>query len=198
MNTTRFDALIFDCDGTLADTMPVHYRAWTLAVERFGLEFPEERFYALGGVPVHKIAELLVEEAQVAVDVAAVVDFKESSYLSCLKSVGPVEPVVLIAREHRGCLPMAVASGSTRRMVELTLRQIGILDWFNCVVGAEDTERHKPEPDVFLEAASRLDVDPAACCVYEDTDAGVEAATRAGMHCIDVRSLHTSRRVNGS
>jgi len=198
MDTTQFAALIFDCDGTLADTMPAHFRAWTMAVRQFGLELPEERFYALGGIPVRKIVEILVAEAEVTVDVTSVVEFKEASYLSCLAAVGPVDPVVAIARAHRGRLPMAVASGSTRQMVELTLRQIGILDWFDCMVGAEDTERHKPDPDVFLEAARRLDVEPTACCVYEDTDTGVKAANRAGMHCVDVRSMVDARRANGS
>jgi HAD superfamily hydrolase (TIGR01509 family) len=93
---------------------------------------------------------------------------------------------------------MAVASGSTRAMVERTLRQLGVLDWFECLVAAEDTERHKPEPDVFLEAARRLRVDPQRCCVYEDTDTGVEAAHRAGMDCVDIRTLYTPQRQDDS
>jgi beta-phosphoglucomutase-like phosphatase (HAD superfamily) len=97
--------------------------------------------------------------------------------------------VVEVARANRGKLPMAVASGGCRRMVEMTLAQIGVLDWFLVVVTAEDTLRHKPEPDVFLEAARRLGVDPADCTVYEDTDLGLEAARRAGMHGVDVRLL---------
>jgi beta-phosphoglucomutase family hydrolase len=195
---TSYDALIFDCDGTLADTMPVHYRAWSLAAERFGLDFPEDRFYSLGGVPVHKIVEMLIAEGGLALDVQEVVEFKESSYLRCLDRVVAVEPVLAIAREHRGRLPMAVASGSTRAMVERTLRQLGVLDWFECLVAAEDTEQHKPEPDVFLEAARRLRVDPQRCCVYEDTDTGVEAAHRAGMDCVDIRTLYTPQRQDDS
>jgi HAD superfamily hydrolase (TIGR01509 family) len=84
---------------------------------------------------------------------------------------------------------MAVASGGQRRMVEKTLSQIGVLDWFPVVVTAEDTRRHKPEPDVFLEAARRLGVEPATCTVYEDTDLGLEAARRAGMRSVDVRRM---------
>jgi HAD superfamily hydrolase (TIGR01509 family) len=84
---------------------------------------------------------------------------------------------------------MAVASGGHRDMVELTLRQIGVFDWFPVIITAEDTSRHKPEPDVFLEAARRLGVAPATCTVYEDTDLGMEAAHRAGMHAVDVRKL---------
>ncbi len=191
---TTYDALIFDCDGTLADTMPLHYRAWSLAADKFGFHFSEDRFYSLGGVPVHTIVEMLVTEAGIATMVHEVVAYKEAAYLRCLDRVVPVEPVLAIAREHRGRLPMAVASGSTREMVERTLQQLGILDWFECLVAAEDTERHKPEPDVFLEAARRLQVVPTRCCVYEDTDTGLTAARQAGMACVDIRKMHTPER----
>lgn len=191
---TTYDALIFDCDGTLADTMPLHYRAWSLAADKFGFHFSEDRFYSLGGVPVHTIVEMLVTEAGIATMVHEVVAYKEAAYLRCLDRVVPVEPVLAIAREHRGRLPMAVASGSTREMVERTLQQLGILDWFECLVAAEDTERHKPEPDVFLEAARRLQVVPDRCCVYEDTDTGLTAARQAGMACVDIRKMHTPER----
>ena len=106
-----------------------------------------------------------------------------------LGEIRPIEKVVEVARRGRGTVPMAVASGGHRHMVELTLRQIGILDWFPVVVAAEDTTLHKPEPDVFLEAARRLGVAPAECTVYEDTDLGIEAARRAGMHSVDVRTM---------
>ncbi len=104
-------------------------------------------------------------------------------------AIRPIDKVVEIARRGRGVLPMAVASGGHRRMVEMTLQQIGILDWFPVVVTAEDTVRHKPEPDVFLEAARRLGAAPKDCTVYEDTDLGLEAARRAGMGFVDIRCL---------
>jgi HAD superfamily hydrolase (TIGR01549 family) len=114
---------------------------------------------------------------------------KEAAFMEKLDEIRPIEKVVEVARRGRGVTPMAVASGGHRHMVELTLRQIGILDWFPVVVAAEDTARHKPEPDVFLEAARRLGVGPAECTVYEDTDLGVEAARRAGMRWVDVRTM---------
>ena len=193
-----YDALIFDCDGTLADTMPIHFAAWSRAATHFGFHLTEQRFYSLGGVPVAKIVEMLLAEADQDADVQQVVDFKESAYLESLPNIQPVEPVLEIARKHRGEIPIGVASGSTREMVERTLRQLEIFDWFDCIVGAEDTERHKPEPDVFLEAARRLDVNPAGCCVYEDTDTGMEAARRAGMDCVDIRDFHTPRKTTDS
>jgi HAD superfamily hydrolase (TIGR01509 family) len=185
-------AFIFDLDGTLADTMPSHYVAWTRIAARHGLSFPEARFYALGGVPTAKIAAMLVAEAGLSLDPGAIALEKEQAYYDGLTgSVGveAIEPVLALARQHRSEGPLAVASGGVRRIVMRTLAALGIADWFAAVVAAEDTTRHKPEPDVFLEAARRLDADPASCTVYEDTDIGLEAARRAGMLGVDVRPL---------
>lgn len=186
--------LIFDCDGTLADTMPVHYRAWTAMLGRHGIAFPESRFYALGGVPTGQIIRLLADEQHVLVtDVDALVHAKESAFLKLLADIRPVEAVYRVAAAFRGRLPMAVASGGYREVVEPTLTTIGVKDWFDAIVCAEDTPRHKPEPDVFLEAARRLGVaDPARCVVFEDTDIGMEAARRAGMIGVDVRPWYTA------
>jgi beta-phosphoglucomutase family hydrolase len=181
--------LIFDCDGTLADTMPAHYRAWTSMLDRYGIPFPEERFYAMGGMPTARIIRVLAAEAGVAVeDVDRMVHEKESAFLANLHAVRPLELVVAVAAEHRGRLPLAVASGGYRETITRTLDQLGIRGWFAALVTAEDTPRHKPEPDVFLEAARRLGVPAAACVVFEDTDIGLEAARRAGMAGVDVRT----------
>jgi beta-phosphoglucomutase-like phosphatase (HAD superfamily) len=189
-------AFIFDLDGTLADTMPSHYRAWSRIAARHGLTFPEARFYALGGVPTAKIAAMLISEAGLPLDPLVVSREKEEAYFAGLTGevgVVAIEPVLKLARQHRGEGPMAVASGGVRRIVTRTLEALGILDWFAAVVAAEDTTRHKPDPDVFLEAARRLDADPASCTVYEDTDIGLEAARRAGMRGVDVRTLISAR-----
>lgn len=182
-------ALIFDCDGTLADTMPAHYQAWLRILAPFKISFPEDRFYALGGIPTVEISRMLFAEAGLAVDFVAIARQKEETFVEQIHAVQPVRPVVELARAHRGTVPMAVASGGYRRVVDMTLRHLGIADWFDAVVAAEDTRAHKPEPDVFLEAARRLGVAPAACTVYEDTDIGLLAARRAGMHGVDVRKL---------
>jgi beta-phosphoglucomutase-like phosphatase (HAD superfamily) len=185
-------AFIFDLDGTLADTMPAHYVAWTTVAARHGFTFPEPRFYALGGVPTSKIAALLIAEAALPLDPVAVALEKEEVYYAGLADgdgVRAIEPVLALARRHRDEGPLAIASGSVRRLVTRTLAALGIADWFTAVVAAEDTARHKPEPDVFLEAARRLGADPATCTVYEDTDIGLEAARRAGMVPKDVRLL---------
>lgn len=184
-------AAIFDLDGTLADSMPVHYRAWMEIADAFGLQFPERRFYSLGGVPTRQIASMLIAEQGLDLDPLVVSLAKEKAFLSRFEEVEPIAPVVEIARRRRAMGPIAVGSGGTRAMVERTLSQIGLLDWFPVIVTAEDTARHKPEPDVFLEAARRLGVTASACVVYEDTDIGLEAARRAGMLGIDVRPLYT-------
>jgi beta-phosphoglucomutase-like phosphatase (HAD superfamily) len=183
------EALIFDCDGTLADTMPAHYRAWVEVLRPHGIPFPEERFYALAGTPTREIVRLLAADAGKTVDIPTVVRAKEEGFLVQIAEVVPIAKVVDIARAGRGVLPMAVASGGQRRIVERTLQQIGILDWFGALVTAEDTVLHKPEPDLFLEAARRLGVPPHICTVYEDADLGIEAARRAGMRFIDVRVM---------
>lgn len=188
------NGFIFDLDGTLADSMPAHYQAWTLVAGRYGLVFPESEFYRMGGVPTATIAAQLVAAAGLALDPLTVAKEKEQLYVTALTGgVLPVAPVVEIARRHRSEGPLAVASGGVRRLVEPTLAQLGIADWFAAVVCAEDTARHKPEPDVFLEAARRIGVAPEDCTVYEDTDTGLEAAHRAGMRGVDVRPLYLPR-----
>jgi HAD superfamily hydrolase (TIGR01509 family) len=180
--------LIFDCDGTLADTMPAHYKAWLAMLGRFGIPFPETRFYAMGGMPTASIIRILAGEVGVVVtDVDAMVLEKEQLFLAHLDAVTPIQPVISIAAAHRGKLPIAVASGGYRDTITRTLDRLAIRDWFNAMVTAEDTTRHKPDPDVFLEAARRLNVEAAKCVVFEDTDIGLEAARRAGMLGIDVR-----------
>jgi HAD superfamily hydrolase (TIGR01509 family) len=186
-------AFIFDLDGTLADTMPTHFGVWQVVAHRHGLTFPETLFYELAGVPTPKIAALLIERAGLALDPVAVAHEKEQAYVDGLLAgaltVTPIEPIIAIARACRAEGPLAIASGGPRRIVTTVLAALGITDWFAAVVTAEDTARHKPEPDVFLEAARRLGVAPAACTVYEDADLGLEAARRAGMIGIDVRVL---------
>ena len=182
-------ALIFDCDGTLTDSMPLHYVAWQQTLQRYGIEFPEERFYALGGVPTDKIIRILCEEQGVSGDVVQIAAEKEAAFLLTLADVTANEPVCAIARQHHGKLPMAVASGGIRSVVIDQLVKIEMRDYFATVVAAEDTRRHKPEPDVFLEAARRLGVEPGGCVVFEDTDIGLLAARRAGREAVDVRTL---------
>ena len=181
-------ALIFDCDGTVAHTMPLHWRAWQSVTGRYGIEFPETRFYALGGVPGRNILKMLFEEQGIrGLDPVAVAKEKEAVYLEFLHEVQPVEPVLEIARRHRGILPMAIATGGSRPGIPTVLGHLGIYDWFGAIVTSEDVVRQKPAPDIFLEAARQLGVDPSQCRGFEDTDLGMESIRAAGMEAIDVR-----------
>jgi beta-phosphoglucomutase-like phosphatase (HAD superfamily) len=181
--------LIFDFDGTLANTMPLHWRAWQIVTTRHGLHLPEERFYSLGGVPSREILRMLGAEQGVKIDHLAVALEKEEAYLPLIPQVEPVHTVAAIARENFGKVPMAIASGGTHRIVEQVLEHLGMRQLFKAVVTSEDVTNQKPAPDIFLEAARRLGVSPASCRAYEDTDLGLMAIRAAGMEAIDVRRL---------
>ena len=189
---TVIQGLIFDCDGTLADTMPLHWQAWKRVTARHGVQFTEERFYALGGVPSRHILVMLRDEQGLRIDPLAVAREKEQEYMELLHHVGPIEQVVAIAHEHHGKLPMAVASGGTRHVINEVLIHLGIRELFSAVVTSEDVVHQKPAPDIFLEAARRIGIAPERCRAYEDTDLGLQAIRAARMEAIDVRQLLAS------
>ena len=182
--------LIFDCDGTLANTMPLHWRAWSLITQRHGLHFPEDRFYSLGGVPSRDILKMLAEEQGRSFDHIAVAHEKEEAYLPLMAEVEPIHAVVEIAKEHHGKIPMAVASGGTQKIICQVLEHLKIRDLFTAVVTSEMVQNQKPAPDIFLEAARRIGVEPKFCRAYEDTDLGLTAIRAAGMEAVDVRQWH--------
>jgi HAD superfamily hydrolase (TIGR01509 family) len=177
----EFDAFIFDCDGTLGDTMPIHYRAWCAALGGRAADFPEALFYELGGVPARGIIELLNERHGYSLPVEETADRKEEFYREMAVEIAPIEPVVALVHKYAGVKPLAVASGGRRSVVTLTLSALGILDHFQTVVTCEDYVHAKPAPDPFLVAAERLGVRPGRCVVFEDTNIGVAAAKAAGM-----------------
>ncbi len=180
----EFDAYIFDCDGTLADTMPTHYRAWCAALGEHAAVFSESIFYELGGTPTARIVEILNERHGFTMPVAETIAYKEELFLSMSDTIAPIESVVAFARKYHGVKPLAVASGGHREIVLTTLRVMGIAELFDTVVGAEDYARGKPSPDPFLEAARRLGVRPERCLVFEDTSTGIAAADAAGMQWV--------------
>jgi beta-phosphoglucomutase family hydrolase len=189
--------LVFDCDGTLADTMPLHWIAWRSVTARHGIHFPEDRFYALGGVPSRDILKMLREEQNLSIDPLKVSHEKEEEYLRIMTTVGPVHEVVEIAREHYGKLPMAVASGGVKPIIEKVLVHLGIRQLFDAIVTSEDVVNQKPAPDIFLEAARRIGIAPQNCRAFEDTDLGMQAIRSAGMDAVDVRGLIKLKNVGG-
>ncbi|MHB8519922.1 MAG: HAD family hydrolase [Limisphaerales bacterium] len=185
----KIRGIIFDCDGTLADTMPLHWRAWQAVIRKYGLHFSEARFYALGGVPSRDILKGLSQEQGVPIDHVAVAREKEATYLPLIAQVEPINAVVGVARECFGKIPLAVASGGSRKVIEQVLDHLGIRQLFAAIVTSEDVVRQKPAPDIFLEAARRISVPPQFCRAYEDTDLGLQAIRAAGMEAVDVRQL---------
>ncbi len=181
--------LIFDCDGTLADTMPMHWRAWQVVAQKYKLHFPQDRFYSLGGVPSKDILKMLADEQGVTLDHVAAGHEKENTYLPYLSQVQPVHAVVEIAKANHGKIPMAVASGGSQPIINQVLEHLKIRHLFDAVVTSEMVKRQKPAPDIFLEAARRIGVDPQFCRAYEDTDLGLQAIRSAGMEAVDVRTL---------
>jgi HAD superfamily hydrolase (TIGR01509 family) len=181
--------LVFDCDGTLADTMPLHWRAWQVIAKKYKLHFPEDRFYSLGGVPSRDILKMLAREQNVSLDHIKAAHEKENEYLQFLPQVGPIHAVVEIAKENFRKIPMAVASGGTQPIIVGVLEHLKIRHLFNAVVTSEMIVNQKPAPDIFVEAARRIGVDPKFCRGYEDTDLGMQAIRSAGMDAVDVREL---------
>jgi len=180
-------ALIFDCDGTLADTMPFHMESWRHAFADAGVSVPEVWLDALRGTPEHEVVVQANARFGLNLDPTAIVGAKHVVYRRLLERVRPIEPVVALVREFRGRLPMAIASGATSADVRTVIDRLGLADAFAAVLTADDDVEHKPSPHIFLEAARRLGVDPGACQVFEDGDIGLEAARRAGMTATDVR-----------
>ena len=181
--------LIFDCDGTLADTMPLHWRAWQVISSKHSFHFPEDRFYALGGVPSRDILKIIRAEQGITMDPLTVAREKEEVYLPLISQVEPINQVVGIARQNQGRLPMAVASGGTRQIITQVLEHLGILQLFQAIVTSEDVAQQKPAPDIFLEAARRIGIPPEECRAYEDTDLGMQAIRSARMDAVDVREF---------
>jgi beta-phosphoglucomutase-like phosphatase (HAD superfamily) len=181
--------LVFDCDGTLADTMPLHWRAWQVITAKYKLHFPQDRFYALGGVPSRDILQMLAREQGVTLDHIAAAHEKENAYLPLMAQVEPIHAVVEIAKANFGKIPMAVASGGTQPIIVQVLEHLKIRHLFGAVVTSEMVQNQKPAPDIFIEAARRIGVDPKMCRGYEDTDLGMQAIRSAGMDAVDVRSM---------
>ena len=176
-----FEAYIFDCDGTLADTMPLHYKAWCTVLKEHECDFPEAFFYELGGVPTERIVEILNERHGYSMPVKKTAADKDALFVQMIPQTLPIEPVVELVHQFYGVKPLAVASGGKREIVMRTLDALGIVGKFQAIVTVENYRNGKPAPDAFLEAARQLKVTPGKCLVFEDTTAGIAAAKAANM-----------------
>ena len=181
-----FRAYLFDCDGTIVDSMPLHYEAWKAALGEWDCTFDEELFYAWGGKPAAEIiAELNVLNG-LKMPVDAVAERKESLYYELLPQLKAIPEVLEHIEAQHGRIPYAVVSGSRRGSVTRSLTMLGLLDKFDTIVCAGDYVQSKPHPEPFLLAATRLGIAPEYCLVFEDTEMGIQAATAAGMASVQV------------
>ncbi len=185
-----FAGYIFDCDGTLIDSMPAHFRAWDQALRQLGspAPLPEDLFYSLGGVPTRRVAQLLLAHFALSSDPLDLFHLKEQLFVSMLNEVPLLEPVVAFARSVAPHRPISVASGGPRDVVLHSLERAGLRALFPVIITADDVIHGKPAPDMFLLAAERMGVPPARCLVFEDAVPGIEAAHAAGMQVVHVDS----------
>lgn len=182
----EFDAYLFDCDGTIADSMPLHYIAWRQALGEWGCVYPEDLFYQWGGKPIREIIAALNEQQGLQMPVEEVAVRKEALYYELLPQLTAVPEVLAEIEEAHGRIPFAVVSGSTRESVVASLEVLGLVEKFDVMVCAGEYPRAKPAPDPFLLAAEKLGVEAGKCLVFEDTDLGIESATAAGMRSVRI------------
>ena len=182
----NFEAFLFDCDGTIADSMPLHYIAWKKALSEWNCGLSEEQFYAWGGMPIVEIIEKLNEQQGLTMPVKEVSRRKEEYYFEILPELRAVPEVLECVRSNHGKIPFAVVSGSTRDSVVASLKTLKLLDRFDVLVCAGEYSKSKPDPEAFLLAAEKLGVSPKSCLVFEDTEMGVQAATAAGMAYVKI------------
>lgn len=178
--------LIFDVDGTICDTIPIHFKAFQETAAEYGIEFTAEVFHKVNGVPALQTCMILKEMFNKDFDPEEFARLKEERYAANMHLARPIEPVVRIIRQYNGKLPMACGTGGTKLLALRTLEIAGVRDCFEHVVSAEDVVNHKPHPDTFLKASELIGINPSDCQVFEDGQLGLQAARTAGMIPTDV------------
>jgi len=180
-------ALIFDLDGTLSDSLPVHVATWNKVGEKLGFTFDPKIVYEITGRPTIEFAQRIADDFNLDTDPQEIVRMKQSIFHNSMEFLKPVKEIIEIVKENFGKLPMAVGTGASRKSAELQLKTLGIINFFDAIVTAGDVTRHKPEPETFLKCAQLMKVKPEDCQVFEDGELGLEAARKAGMIVTDVR-----------
>jgi beta-phosphoglucomutase-like phosphatase (HAD superfamily) len=182
----RFKAYLFDCDGTIIDSMPVHYLAWKQALAEWHCTFDEQLFYAWGGMPTREVISTLNKQQGLRMPTDVVAERKDALYSTMFSQLITVPEVVEFIQNHFGKTPLGVVSGGSRESVSASLRAVNLLDKFDVLICAGDYKRAKPDPEGYLLAAEKLGVAPESCLVFEDTDIGIQAAVAAGMASVKI------------
>ncbi len=180
-------ALIFDLDGTLSNSLPVHVATWNRIGDKYGFKFDPKIVYEMTGRPTIEFAKRIIEQYKIDADPEEIVRQKQESFWNSSHLLEPVDEVISIVKEFYGKLPMAVGTGASRRSAEVQLEALDLKKYFDAIVSADDVTSHKPEPQTFLECARLMDVEPRFCQVFEDGELGIKAAKQAGMMITDVR-----------
>jgi len=182
--------LIFDIDGTICDTMPVHFIAWRQTAAEYGIDFTIELFVEVTGIPALQTSQYIKAKFGADFDEVEFTRIKEESFEQNMHLARPIEPVIKVIRENKGKLPMACGTGGSQYLAWKTLEISGVKDCFEHVVAAENVINHKPFPDTFLKAAELIGVQPSDCEVFEDGQLGLDAAAAAGMMSVDVTQFY--------
>lgn len=180
-------ALIFDLDGTLSDSLPVHIASWHVVCQKLNCTFDERIIVEMTGAPTISFAERIKKEQNLSMDPEQIVKMKQQEFRRNISLIKPQEAVVNLMKSAHGKIPMAVGTGASRLSAMLQLQELGIDHFFDTIVTADDVSFHKPEPDTFLQCAINLNVEPMHCQVFEDGELGMTAARKAGMILTDVR-----------
>ncbi len=180
-------ALIFDIDGTLADTMSVHFEACQIVCNKRGFDFPLDFFLAKAGMPTLVVFQLLMKDLKLPYDGLALGHEKEAVFLTLIDKVKPMPIVADLAREYYGKLPMALGTGGGTLVATKIMQAIGMEDLFDVMISADDVKHPKPHPETFLKGAEFMNIAPEFCLVFEDGQPGIDAAIAGGMPYVDVR-----------
>ncbi|WP_439183808.1 HAD family hydrolase [Carboxylicivirga taeanensis] len=186
----RIKGLIFDMDGTLLNSTPIHYKAWLEACRPFGVDFTYAYFITLTGRPVIELSKDLIAAFNMPVEAGELVAAKEQLVEKNLHNVEVIPAVFEVVTAFKGRLPMAVGTGASRQRAMRLLEDSGIIDYFDAVITSDDVEQYKPHPATFLKAAQAINVSPADCLVFEDGHLGIDAANAAGMSVVDVKTYY--------
>ncbi len=181
--------LVFDLDGTLIDSMPLHYEAWHEVCATKGVDFTEEMFYSLAGVHSERIFEIINEKYGTDFDPVQYGLIKEEVYMKKLQFLKPVEPVLELVKKYHGRLPMSIGTGSPGKHSWEAVKALGLDKYFDILVSKDDVSKGKPDPETFLKCAKLMGIEPKYCQVLEDGEPGLQAAHSAGMIVTDIREF---------